>query len=70
MLYDEDELINRAHIAYRKAGENQQPQAGGEVRELDGIPHVVLSNINGTLAVYQYKGDALKRLESWPESMN
>lgn len=70
MNYDEDELIDRARAAYAKAGGTDQPENGGAVREILGATFVVLSNINGTLAVFQWDGAKLTRLKSWPPELD
>lgn len=67
--YEEQELVNRARIAYAKSGAMDQPGSGSDVTEIDGVPHVALRNTNGVLAVYQLKGEALRRLPSWPASI-
>jgi hypothetical protein len=66
-IYDEEELLQRAHIAYRKTGKIIQPlgDACGVV-EMDGEVYVVLRNTHDILAVYQYKKDSLKALTTWP----
>ncbi|MFS2007944.1 hypothetical protein ACEN9F_30490 [Duganella sp. CT11-25] len=55
-----DQLIERARIAYVKAGGREQP---GEsvVVDVDGFTTITLRNINGVLAVYQLHGDMLQR---------
>jgi hypothetical protein len=65
--YDEEELLNRARIAYRKAGNAMQPSAGAcDVVETDGGVYAVLRNTNGILAVYQHKNESLSALTTWP----
>lgn len=70
MNYDEEVLIERARVAYFKSDAPDQPENGGTVRELAGATFVTLSNINGTLAVYQWDGSKLTRLKSWPPELD
>lgn len=68
--YDEVELVERARIAYRKAGGQQQPEQGGQVVEKNGAVFVILRNINGILTVYELKGESLVGLDVWPEELD
>jgi hypothetical protein len=70
MEYDEEALVERARTAYFKAGEMDQPSSGGDVEVIDGVPHVILRNIKGILAVYSYNGTSLKRVEEWPDQLS
>jgi len=70
MEYDEKALVVRARTAYFKAGEMDQPVGGGDVEVIDGVPHVVLRNTQGILAVYSYDGKNLKRMHEWPDQLN
>ena len=58
-----DELIERARIAYVKAGGREQPSDASDVTDINGVVTVTLRNINGVLAAYELHGDALKRVE-------
>lgn len=57
-----DQLIERARIAYAKAGGREQPSAASDVNEVAGTTTITLRNINGVLATYQLHGDALRRV--------
>ena len=69
------ELETRAVAAYLRAARQEgtvpaQPAGGGNVAEHQGRLYVVLSNANGTLAVYRVRNDGvLKRLKRWPEEV-
>lgn len=68
--YDGEELLRRAHIAYRKAGNNTQPSAGAcDVVEADGGVYAVLRNTHGILAVHQSTNESLKALTTWPAAI-
>lgn len=54
-------LIERARIAYFKAGGSDQPSDASEVVELNGITTITLRNVNGVLAMYRLGGAALRR---------
>jgi len=69
MSYIDDELIDRARIAFAKAGATDQPAGDSDVQEVDGIPYVVLRNVNGILAVYRYDEPSLKRVHEWPNQL-
>ncbi|MCG2586484.1 hypothetical protein [Massilia sp. TS11] len=56
------DLVRRAETAYRKAGGNQQP-SDRSVEVVECRRRVTLSNVNGTLAVYEFDGKRLKRIE-------
>ncbi|AXE23516.1 hypothetical protein C0216_08615 [Streptomyces globosus] len=59
-------IESRALAAYFRSGADAQP-TDPEVTEHDGRTYVVLSNVNGTLAVYRERTDGvLKRLKRWP----
>ncbi len=58
----DDALIERAHIAFAKAGGREQPSDTSDVTDVDGVPIVTLRNINGVLAVYRLQGRVLKRV--------
>lgn len=57
-----DQLIERARIAYAKAGGREQPNAASEVRVINGATIIILTNVNGVLATYRVDGDKLKRI--------
>ena len=57
-----DQLLERARIAFVKAGGREQPGEASDVTEFDGSTTVTLRNVNGVLAVYQLCGDALRRI--------
>jgi len=70
--YDDSELIQRAHIAFRKAGGNMQPAPrNSEIVDVEGRIYAVLRNSHQILAVYQYnyKSDSLKALTTWPDEI-
>ena len=58
-----DQLIERARIAYVKAGGREQQSSASDVTEVNGVTTVTLRNISGVLAAYELRGDALKRVE-------
>jgi hypothetical protein len=55
------DLIERARIAYFKAGGIDQPSDASEVVKESGITTITLRNINGVLAMYRFGGASLKR---------
>lgn len=57
-----DQFIERARIAYAKAGGREQSSGASDVTNVDGAITITLRNINGVLAVYRLKGDRLKRV--------
>lgn len=57
-----DHLLERARIAYVKAGGREQPGDASEVREISGATIITLTNVNGVLATYRVDGDKLKRI--------
>lgn len=57
-----DHLLERARIAYAKAGGRDQSSDASEVREINGATIVTLTNVNGVLATYRVDGDTLKRI--------
>lgn len=57
-----DALIERARIAFAKAGGREQPSDASDVTDVDGVTIVTLRNINGVLAVYRLQGGVLKRV--------
>src|SRR5471032_2203966 len=59
-----EQIIERARIAFLKAGGRELPSSASDVTELNGITTVTLPNINGVLAAYELRGDALKRVEA------
>jgi hypothetical protein len=64
------DLTRRALAAYFRGGGTDQPAGGGNVIEHDGKLYVVLSNVNGTLAVYRVRTDGmLKGLKRWPKEV-
>jgi hypothetical protein len=67
-----NEYESRALSAYfRSSGQTaSQPQAP-ETLEHEGRQYVVLSNVNGILAVYRIKPDGfLKGLKRWPKEID
>lgn len=56
------QLIERARIAYVKAGGREQPSSASDVLGISGATIVTLRNCSGVLATYQLHGDALKRV--------
>ena len=54
-------LLDRARIAYMKAGGVEQPSDASDVTETNGITTITLRNVNGVLAMYRLGGAALKR---------
>jgi hypothetical protein len=62
-----DDLVRRAHAAYYRSGNIDQPANTSGVVEHNGKRYVVLQNINRTLAVYRVRtSGALKALHRWP----
>lgn len=59
-----DELIERAHRAYRAAGELEQPAAGSQVHVITGGVRITLGNINGDLATYELRDARMKRIDA------
>lgn len=57
--------------AYFRSGGNEQPSADSRVVLHNDLQYVVLTNVNGTLAVYRIRNDGmLKRLKRWPETLD
>ena len=70
-IIEDDGLIRRAMAAYYRAGYTAHPSNTSDHVELAGRQYVRLSNINGTLAVYQVRGDGrLKEIESYPDELD
>lgn len=61
------QLIERARIAYFKAGGIDQPNDASDVIEMNGITTVTLRNINGVLAMYRLGGAPLRRAHKMME---
>lgn len=56
--------VERAKKAWFRAGNTAQPSNGSGIYEADGREYVKLSNVSGTLAVYQIgKSGRLKRMD-------
>lgn len=70
MKYDENELVERARIAFAKSGAADQPGEESDVVELNSVAYVVLRNVNGILAVYDWDGAALTRAKTWPPELD
>ena len=68
-------LTRRACAAYYRSARRDGatpyiPAGGGDVTEHDGKTYVVLSNVNGTLAVYRVRTSGqLKELRRWPRAV-
>lgn len=60
-------LIERARVAYAKAGGIDQPGDASEVVKENGITTITLRSINGVLAMYRFGGAALKRADIMTE---
>lgn len=60
---DADQLIERARIAYAKAGGREQPSGASDVHDINGATTAILRNTNGLLAAYCLHGTSLKRLD-------
>lgn len=75
VLGEDSDLTRRALAAYWKAGKENprldQPENGAShLEDNEGRRYVVLSNVNGTLAVYRLRNDGqLKRLKRWPKEI-
>ena len=68
---EDPELIRRAFAAYFRSGANQQPDASASNTVVhEGKTYVVLTNVNGILAVYRVLNDGgLKGLRRWPKGV-
>jgi hypothetical protein len=74
---DDLELTARATVAYYSA--RRRAQGGGAIdapgntsglRKIDGLPYIVLENVNGVLAVFRLRNDGiLKSLRRWPAGL-
>lgn len=67
-----DELTRRAFAAYfrTEGARAAQPSNLSGVEDLGDRQYVVLSNVNGILAVYRVRtSGALKRLRRWPRDL-
>jgi hypothetical protein len=72
-----DDLMIRAFAAYYKQAKREgvclpdQPENHSSVMSANGHDYAVLSNCNGTLAVYRIRNDGLlKRLKRWPAELD
>jgi hypothetical protein len=65
---DQGNMLRRAMDEWFKSGGTIQPSSNiSELTEHNGKMYVILSSVNGPLAVYRIKKDgSLKRLERWP----
>lgn len=70
------DIERRAIAAYYRSnagGYINHPQQPPDVVEHGGLRYVVLSNVNGTLAVYRVRSvngqDSLKGLKRWPAAV-
>lgn len=76
MIATDQELINRALVAYFQAGKRSgavppQPTSSSGVVEVDGRQYVVLAGGDGILAVYRFLTTGLlKRMKRWPEAID
>jgi hypothetical protein len=70
-LLNDSDLTSRAITAYLRSGDQMpQPSAASGLQDIDGKPHVVLINSNGTLAVYRVRTNGkLQRLEEIPAAL-
>lgn len=59
---DDDQLVERARIAYTKSGGREQPSSASDVTDINGAAIITLRNVNGPLARYRLDGDALTRI--------
>ena len=68
----DDALVSRAMEAYfRAANVRQQLVTDARVCALAHKRYVVLSDVNGPLAVYVVRGDGiLRRMQRWPKELN
>lgn len=68
---DEEDLERRAIKAYFRRFENPDQPSTVEVEQRGGLNYVVLSNVNGTLAVYRVLNDdtSLRFLRRWPAGL-
>jgi hypothetical protein len=68
----DDALVSRAMEAYFRAGHGRQQLVTiCRVRALAHNRYVVLSDINGVLAVYRIRGDGiLRRMRRWSKELN
>ncbi|MFG2618041.1 hypothetical protein ACGFXC_10475 [Streptomyces sp. NPDC048507] len=65
-------LESRALSAYFRHSDGlvAQPSGDPDVIDHQGLTYVVLSNVNGTLAVYRHlPAGQLKRMKRWPEEV-
>ncbi len=60
----DDQLLERARIAYVKAGGREQPGNASGVHDINGTAVVILRNTNGVLTAYGVHGAALKRMNA------
>jgi hypothetical protein len=66
----DDRLEQRALAAYFRISDQFAPAPTADVVEHAGLVYVVLSNINGLLAVYRVRNDGpLRRLRRWPKAL-
>lgn len=59
---DDDQLVERARIAYAKSGGREQPSSASDVADINGATIITLRNVNGPLARYSLLGSALTRI--------
>lgn len=70
MIGDHD-LRRRALAAYFRGGDTEQPEGHPRVITRGGLRYVVLSNVNGVLAVYRVRthDGILRRMKRWPAAV-
>lgn len=64
---EDEQLIERAIKAHHRwcnlnGAIPDQPGRLSDVEDIGGVPHVVLRNVRGVMAVYAYNGKRLRRL--------
>lgn len=69
-MTDEQELVRRAHAAFKRAGGVDIPSNDSGIESAGGKDYVVLRNIRGVMAVYMIQSDgSLKGMKEVPEGI-
>lgn len=69
-MTDEQELVRRAHAAFKRGGGIDIPSNDSGIESAGGKDYVVLRNVRGVMAVYLIQPDgSLKGLKDIPEGI-
>lgn len=69
-MIDEQELVRRAHAAYKRAGGIDIPSNDSGIESVGSKDYVVLRNVRGVMAVYLIRRDgSLRGMKEVPEGI-